>query len=66
MIGRILIEKLFDLAAAGARSAGRVLQPAWLPARAYLSRGRKSRERERDDWAEEAAEELAEDEDAAR
>ncbi len=64
MLGRILVEKVYDLAASGAHSAGRVLQPAWLPARAYLSRGRKSRGRERDDWAEEAAEDLAEDEDS--
>ena len=67
MLGRILVEKLAGLAAGGARSAVRVLQPAWLPARAYLSRGRSGKERDPDEWAEEAAEELSEEEeDAAR
>ena len=67
MLGRIAVEKLVGLAAGGARSAVRVLQPAWLPARAYLSRGRSGKERDPDDWAEEAAEELSEEEeDAAR
>ena len=58
MLGRLLVEKLYGLAASAGRSGARVLQPAWLPARAYLSRGRKSRQREGDDWAEEAAEDL--------
>ncbi len=64
MLGRIVVEKLYRLAADGARSAGRVLQPAWLPARAYLSHGRKGPERDRDAWAEEVAEDLAADTDA--
>ena len=66
MLGRIAVEKLADLVGSGGRSAVRVLQPAWLPARAYLSRGKSGKERQRDEWAEEAAEELEEaEEDAA-
>jgi hypothetical protein len=65
MLGLILVQKLARLARWGVRSAARVRQPAWLPARAYLSRGRNGRERERDDWAEQAAEELEETEETS-
>ena len=58
MLGRIAVEKLYRLAAGAARSGVRVLRPSWLPARAYLSRGEKSRLREGDDWADEAAGDL--------
>ncbi len=61
MLGRILVDKLYRLARRGAVAGARVLRPAWLPARAFLSRGRKSRGRERDDWAEGAAEELSDE-----
>ena len=68
MLGSLLVEKLFGLFRRAAGSAERSMQPAWLPARAYLSRGRSRRQGEgpeaeetKDEWADEVAEELDKD-----
>jgi hypothetical protein len=70
MLARIVLGKLLTLSAEAIVALGRVLQPAWQPARAFLSRGRskrgkarkaKERRARRDRWAEEVAEELAEE-----
>ena len=68
MLARILAGKLLALSSEAVNALGRVLEPAWQPARAFLSRGRKARTRKakerkarRDRWAEEVAKELGEE-----
>ena len=67
MLGRIVLGKLLAVTGEAMAALGRVLQPAWQPARAFLSRRRRSPRRKaekkarRDRWAEEVAEELAEE-----
>lgn len=68
MLARIVLGKLLTLTAEAMTAAARVLEPAWQPARAFLSRGRSSKARKakerktrRDRWAEEVAQELAEE-----
>lgn len=68
MLGRIVLGKLLTVTGEAMAALARVLQPAWQPARAFLSRRRRSSPRKkaetkarRDRWAEEMAEELAEE-----
>lgn len=68
MLARIVAGKLLTLASEALIALARVLEPAWQPARAFLSRGRKSKARKakerkarRDRWSEEVAEELGEE-----
>lgn len=67
MLGRIVLSKVLHLAGDALAATGRVLEPAWQPARAFFSRGRRRRSpaKRRDRWAEEVAEELAEELDEA-
>lgn len=55
MLGRLILGKAIELSIEAAVALARVLEPAWQPARAFLSRhrsGKRSR-KQRDEWAEE-------------
>lgn len=68
MLARIVFGKLLTLSGEALNALARVLEPAWQPARAFLSRGRKAKARKakqrkarRDRWAEEVAKELGDE-----
>lgn len=67
MVGGALLRKLGELGVDALEATARVLRPAWQPARAFFSRGRKRRETEDaeagdDRWAEDVERELNDDE----
>ena len=67
MLGRVVAATAWALAQDAAHALVRVLEPAWQPARAFLSRGKrkekgeKATEERTDEWAEEVREELDEE-----
>ncbi len=57
MLGAFLASKVYGLAKQAADAAVLVLRPAWQPARAFLTRGKRSKDDEakaKDAWAEKA------------
>jgi hypothetical protein len=61
MLGRILLGKALELTSEAAVALARVLEPAWQPARAFLSRHRSARRRpgkRTDAWADETRREI--------
>lgn len=65
MLGGVILRKAGELGLEAAHASTRVLRPAWQPARAFFSRGRKRRteadkDTAPDSWAEEAEREMEE------
>jgi len=60
MLGRLILGKAIELSTEAAVALARVLEPAWQPARAFLSRHRSGKRARtaRDEWAEEVKREI--------
>lgn len=68
MLGAVALQKVGSLVRELGTWGATLLRPAWQPARAFLSRGKARKEKEKaeehkDQWAEEVREELEKDED---
>ncbi len=68
MLGAVALQKVGSLVRELGVWSATLLRPAWQPARAFLSRGKARKEREKaekheDRWADEVREELEKDED---